>query len=132
MKEDKLNKSDLELLMHLPSTYQGYRDTYYGFFRLLEDTGIGKEDATLRDAVYRTVARMLHEEPADGKAQMFLQDYSSSLLSHFMNPPLPQEYRELLKKAAQDYQHRTGEEALVTKLLTLGQEKIGAPARSLP
>ena len=123
MTRGKLNVSDLELLMNLPPTYQGYRDSYYGFFRLLEDTGIGKEDTTVRDAVYRTVARMLHEVPTDSKAEMFLQDYSSSLLSHFMNPPISQEYQELLKKAAQDYQNRTGKEALIIKLLTLRQEK---------
>ena len=109
---DQLVREKLEYLVGAPMTYRGYRLAYYGMFSLMRQCGATKQDERFREAVYRKVTKMLEEEPdpTDSMAATHQTDYATSLLSHFMSPPVPKEPASRLRAAAQKFYERVGKE----------------------
>ncbi len=115
---DEQVREKLEFLVNTPMTYEGYRLAFYGTFSLMHKCRATKQDERFREAAYRKVIKMLESEPepTDSEAIRLQTDYATSLLSHFMNPPVPEEYASRLKDAAQKFYQRAGREDGLVKM----------------
>lgn len=84
----------LELLVNTPMTYDGYRLVFYGLFSLMNKCGVTQTDERFRNAAYKKVCKMLEEgaDLTEPQAKRFFANYLTSILSHFMNPPVPEIY----------------------------------------
>ncbi|MBN1156178.1 hypothetical protein JXA85_01045 [Candidatus Woesearchaeota archaeon] len=102
---DRIVRDKLELLVNAPMTYEGFVLAYAGILFLVEKCGENSKDERFREAAYKRVIKMLENEsePTDSETARLQADYAMSLLSHFMDPPVPEQYSSRLKQAAQKF-----------------------------
>lgn len=100
-------------------THEAYVLAFHRIFSLMHKCGATKQDERFREAAYRKVIKMLEgePEPTDSEAIRLQVDYATSLLSYFMDPPVPEEYASQLKEAAQKFYQRVGREDVIVKSL---------------